>query len=173
MSSSKAKLRIPAPRRLVSSMAIVVLLAGVGMLATGCIVTVGTNPMSDCTATQGVIVAVDFSAFGKPADKGCDPTTTTGYAALQAAGYTTAGDQHDGNAFICRIDDEPPPSQDACIDTPPASAYWSYWHANSGQNTWTLSQLGAMSYQPKPGIIDAWAFGAGSPPTFTPAQVRG
>jgi hypothetical protein len=172
MSNYRAKVENPAARRLVSLVAVVVLLASVSTLTTGCILTVGTNPISSCTSTQGVIVAVDFSHFDKSSERGCDPTTTTGYAALQAAGFVTSGDQEDGDAFICRIDDLPTPSEDPCIDTPPASAYWSYWHANSGQNTWTFSTLGAMNYHPKPGSVDAWAFGAGTPPTFTPAQVR-
>jgi hypothetical protein len=159
-------------RRLASSVAILVLVASLGALATGCVITIGTNPIGSCTSTKGVIVAVDFSHFGKPSERGCDPTTTTGYAALQAAGFVTAGDQQDGPAFICRINNLPSPSQDPCINTPPASAFWSYWHANSGQSAWTLSGLGAATYQPKPGSVDAWAFGARTPPTFTPAQVR-
>jgi hypothetical protein len=125
-----------------------------------------------------VIVAVDFAPWGGDIVRGCDATVTTGYDALQAAGFTTAGDEHDGPAFICRINDDPPPSQDPCIDTPPTSAYWSYWHADVGQNTWSYSQLGVMSYHPPPGSVDAWVFGAanvagttGQPP-FTPDQVR-
>ena len=157
---------------LVSLVAVLALMVSVGTLATSCVLTVGSTPIASCTSTQGVIVAVDFSQFGRPSERGCDPTTTTGYAALQAAGFVTAGDVQDGPAFICRIDDLPPPSQDACIKTPPASAFWSYWHANAGTSKWTLSNLGAANYQPKPGSVDAWAFGSRTPPTFTPAQVR-
>lgn len=96
---------------------------------------------------------------------------TTGYGALQGAGFITAGDNTDGPAFICRIDDEPPPSQDPCVTTPPASAYWSYWHADAGQNTWTFSEQGAMSYHPLPGSVDTWTFGAGRPPPIPPKAV--
>ena len=159
-------------RPLVSLLAVLALVLSVGTLTTSCVLTVGSTPIASCTSTQGVIVAVDFSHFGRPSERGCDPTTTTGYAALQAAGFVTAGDVQDGSAFICRIDDLPPPSQDACSTTPPASAFWSYWHANAGTSKWTLSSLGAASYQTKPGSVDAWAFGAQTPPTFTPAQVR-
>jgi hypothetical protein len=132
----------------------------------------GADPLADCTTTAGVLVAVDFSYWGGTTERGCDATPTTGYKALQVAGFVTAGDEEDGNAFICRINDEPPPSEDPCITTPPGSAYWSYWHADAGQTTWTLSTLGAMSYQPPPGSIDGWAFGAGKPPTFSPAVAR-
>jgi hypothetical protein len=144
----------------------------------GSATTAGADPIGSCTTTSGVIVAVDFAPWGGNIERGCDATLTTGYAALQAAGFTTAGDEHDGPEFICRIDDDPPPSQDPCINTPPATAYWSYWHADAGQDTWTYSTLGAASYQPLPGSVDAWTFGStdlggadGQPP-FPPSAVR-
>jgi hypothetical protein len=166
--------QVPAvKRRLAPLLAAVVLVGTFGTLATGCLVTEGTTPITSCTSTSGVIVAVDFSHFDTAVwERGCDTTITTGYGALHAAGFTTAGDEHDGPTFICRINNDPPPSEDPCINTPPATAFWSYWHANAGASKWTLSSLGAASYVPKPGSVDAWAFGAGQPPTFTPAQVR-
>lgn len=136
------------------------------------------DPVQSCSSKAGVIVVVDFSPWGGKVERGCDTTPTTGYEALHVAGFTTTGDDEDGPAFICRIDDEPPVSQDPCINTPPASAYWSYWHADAGQNTWTYTQQGAMAYKPPSGSVDAWVFGAtnlsgsdGSPP-FSPSQVR-
>jgi hypothetical protein len=136
------------------------------------------DPISSCTTTSGVIVAVDFSHWGGNIQRGCDASPTTGYAALHEAGFSTAGTQHDGAGFICRIDNYPAPSDEACVVTPPASAYWSYWHANAGQSSWSYSQLGAQSYKPKPGSVDAWVFGAtnlsgtSGGPSFTPDQVR-
>jgi len=108
----------------------------------------GADPIGSCTSTSGVIVAVDFAPWGGNIERGCDATLTTGYDALQAAGFTTAGDEHDGPEFICRIDDDPPPSQDPCVNTPPATAYWSYWHADAGQDTWTYSTLGRPAISP-------------------------
>lgn len=133
--------------------------------------TAGADPMADCTTTTGVIVAVDFSPWGGDIERGCAGDPTTGFDALQKAGFTTAGDEHDGPAFVCRIDDDPPPSQDACIDTPPPSAYWAYWHADQGQTSWSYATQGAMSFEPSPGSVDAWTFGAGSPPSFPPSAV--
>jgi hypothetical protein len=148
------------------------------------------DPLSSCTATAGVIVAVDYAKFptGPEAGStyiGCAPTpttgtATTGFTAFALAGFTTAGDQHDGPAFICRIgvseipnSQEPTSAQDACINTPPTTALWNYWHANTGATTWTFSASGAMSYQPQPGSIDAWAYGPeNTQPTLTPQQVR-
>lgn len=144
------------------------------------------DPIADCSTTIGEIVVVDFSHWGGSIVRGCDATLTTGYNALSEAGFITAGTEDDGPAFICRIgiategssSYEPPPSEDPCVNTPPATAYWSYWHADAGQNTWTYSQQGAMTYQPPPGSVDAWVFGATNlsgttgGPSFPPSEVR-
>ncbi len=127
-------------------------------------------PLSDCTAHHGTIVAADFAHWGGPIVRGCGIGQRSGYDLLHAAGFTTAGDEHDGPAFICRLGDAafhdgteyPTPSADACILTPPASGYWSYWLARAGQNRWTYSQLGAMTDVPKPGDVELWTFGATS-----------
>jgi hypothetical protein len=148
--------------------------AGLVVVAAGA-APAAADPIGDCSTTTGVIVVVDFSSWGGAVERGCDATLTTGYNALHAAGFTTAGDEQDGPAFICRIDDEPPPSQDPCVVTPPVNASWSYWHADVGQNTWSYSQLGAMSYHPPAGSVDAWTFGAVDPdvpPPFPPSAVR-
>jgi hypothetical protein len=160
-------------RRLLPLLAALVLLAALTTLATSCVLTVGSTPIGSCTSTSGVMVAVDFSHWSAGlVERGCDATVTTGLNALHAAGFTTTGDVHDGPDFVCRINGDPTASEDACVNTPPPTAFWSYWHANAGQTKWTLSTLGAASYHPKAGSVDAWAFGAGTAPTFTPAQVR-
>jgi hypothetical protein len=134
------------------------------------------DPIGSCTPTSGVIVAVDFGHWGGNVQRGCDATPSTGYDALHAAGFSTTGTRHDGPGFICRINDYPTPAEQACVLTPPASAYWSYWHAAAGQNSWSYSTLGAQSYHPPPGSVDAWVYGStdggSGGPTFTPAAVR-
>ncbi|MEW2521068.1 hypothetical protein [Actinacidiphila alni] len=144
------------------------------------------QPMSACTTTKGVVLAVDFSRWGGPLLRSCGTTPTTGYTLLNQGGWATTGTQHDGPAFICRIGyagyqngkQYPTSKDEACVLTPPATAYWSYWHADPGKNTWSYSQLGAMSYHPKPGSVDLWIFGATNiagtqgRPTFSPDSVR-
>ncbi|MFK0200291.1 hypothetical protein [Streptomyces lavendulae] len=144
------------------------------------------QPMGQCTTTSGVVLAVDFSHWGGPVYRSCGTTPTTGYELLNQGGWATTGTGHDGPAFICRIGysgfqggrQYPTAQQDDCVLTPPASAYWSYWHANPGQNTWEYSQLGAMLYKPKPGSVDLWIFGGTDiegtegRPTVTPDQLR-
>lgn len=145
-------------------------------------------PISQCAPHLGTIVAVDFEHWGGPIVRGCGVGQRSGYDLLHAAGFTTAGDQHDGPAFICRLGNAafhagtqyPTPGQEDCVLTPPAAAHWSYWLAPAGQNHWTYSQLGAMSEVPKPGEVELWIFGrtniAGTHgsgvPRFSPAKLR-
>ncbi|MFE2524853.1 hypothetical protein ACFXEL_11515 [Streptomyces sp. NPDC059382] len=144
------------------------------------------QPMGQCTTSSGVVLAVDFSHWGGPVYRSCGTTPTTGYELLNQGGWATTGTGHDGPAFICRIGysghqggkQYPTPQQDDCVLTPPASAYWSYWHADPGRNTWDYSQLGAMLYKPSPGSVDLWVFGSTNVegtegrPRVTPDQLR-
>ncbi|MFE4257763.1 hypothetical protein [Streptomyces sp. NPDC056883] len=146
----------------------------------------GPLPMGQCTTSSGAVLAVDFSRWGGPVYRSCGSTPTTGYELLNQGGWATTGTGHDGPAFICRIGYSgfqggkqfPTAQQDDCVLTPPASAYWSYWHADPGQNTWEYSQLGAMLYKPKPGSVDLWIFGGTDiegtegKPTVTPDRLR-
>jgi hypothetical protein len=115
-----------------------------------------------CSGTTGVTEVVDFTALGGQIDTACDPgDPTTGLAALTGAGFSYAFvPGYPG--FICTIDSEPNPCNDA-----PATAYWSYWHAEPG-GTWSYSTLGAGSYDPPQGSVEGWAFGDGNPPGITP-----
>jgi hypothetical protein len=125
------------------------------------------------TRTKGVTVAVDFTAFGGKVQVRCAPgTPTTGIEALQQAGFTPAGTAQYGLAFVCRINNLPSTAQQACTTTPPANAYWAYYHANKGATTWTYTSVGALSYKPAQGSIEAWAFGNSAKPSKTPGQVR-
>ena len=99
---------------------------------------------------------MNFGHWGGPVVRECgSPTPATGIALLTAGKFTTAGDQHDGPQFICRIGHPlyangaqyPTAAQDPCVVTPPASAYWSYWLAPKGANTWTYSTKGRVRRQ--------------------------
>ena len=152
-----------------------VMLASLGWAAVGWAVLTGpalaaAQPMGDCTTTSGVVVAVDFAHFGGPVLRACGSTPTTAYDLLNQGGWHTTGTEHDGPGFICRIGyagfdggtQYPTPSQQSCVLTPPASAYWAFWYANPGQNTWTYSQAGAMSTNTEPGSVELWVFGGTS-----------
>ncbi|MGI5502555.1 hypothetical protein [Lentzea sp. CA-135723] len=110
----------------------------------------------------GVKVVVDFAALGGGAQTGCaagDPAT--GLAALTGAGFTYSFVPRQPG-FVCRINSLPNP-----CTAPTTSAYWSYWHATPG-DSWTYSTSGAGSYDPAPGTVEGWAFGAGTAPSTAP-----
>lgn len=162
--------------RLVSAAATVVALAGALSLAgplPGAPATAGADPVSSCSKTAGVVVAVDFRPFGGQIQAGCDPTTTTALDALEASGFTPTGTAQYGLAFICLIDGDP--TNQSCTSTPPATASWAFWTADAGTNRWTYAATGAGTLVPTAGSVEAWTFGDASPsvkPGFTPAQVR-
>ncbi|MFF7849564.1 hypothetical protein ACFZDF_18625 [Streptomyces sp. NPDC007910] len=179
-------MRTPSFRALLGRAAGALGLTVAALAATAAPAAAAPQPMGQCTTASGVVLAVDFSHWGGPIYRSCGTTPTTGYELLNQGGWRTTGTGHDGPAFICRIGysghqggrQYPTPQQDDCVLTPPASAYWSYWHADPGQNTWTYSQLGAMLYKPKPGGVDLWIFGGTNiegtqgRPTVTPDQLR-
>ncbi|MFI1224846.1 MULTISPECIES: hypothetical protein [unclassified Streptomyces] len=166
-------------------------LAAIGLTGAALLVPAGPSsaapqPIGRCTTSSGVVLAVDFSHWGGPVYRSCGTTPATGYELLNQGGWRTTGTGHDGPAFICRIGysghqggrQYPTSQQEDCVLTPPASAYWSYWHADPGESTWEYSQLGAMSYRPRPGSVDLWIFGGTDiggtkgRPTVTPDQLR-
>jgi len=170
----------PGRRGLVRPAVLVAVAVGLGGLATslglsvvGPAPTASADPVADCTTTTGVVVAVDFRPFGGQIQAGCDPTTTTGLAAMEVAGFTPTGTSQYGDAFVCLIDGYP--QSQSCTSTPPASASWSFWLADAGATAWTYSPGGAATLQPRPGSVEAWTFGSSNPdvrPGFPPSVVR-
>lgn len=172
--------------RLLSLLSALLLTVGLGTALVTTAAPAAADPIGDCTATRGAVVAVDFGDWGGDVVRGCDTTLTTGMDLLHDGGFTTTGTVHDGPGFICRIGHDsfkggaqhPTPADEACQLTPPANAYWSYWLAPVGQDHWTYSPLGALSRQPKPGEVEAWVFGptdiggGSGQPGFTPDDVR-
>lgn len=119
-----------------------------------------------CSGTSGVTVVVDT---GSSIVTRCAPgDPSSGLEALAAAGFSVEQVQTQPG-FVCRINGFP---ETSCVRTPPADAYWAYWHAPRG-GSWSYSQVGAGSYDPKPGTVEGWRFGSGQKPrTAPPAPVR-
>jgi len=115
-----------------------------------------------CSGTKGVTVVVDFTKLGGKVKTACDAgNPATGLAALTGAGFTyTFVPRQPG--FVCTIDKKPNPCNGA-----PTKAYWSYWHAKP-HGKWVYSTTGAGSYDPAPGTVQGWAFGASKPPRISP-----
>lgn len=162
-------------RRMCSLVAIPGILAVLGIAGVG--VGVAQAASGACAPGVGVTVIVDFGGLGPGIERGCAITPGDGLSALNSAGFTTDFVPRFSNQFVCRIKGQP--SDQTCVNTPPASAYWSYWHADADQSTWTYSGQGATSRNPPPGSVDAWRFGATDlgggygQPSISPAQARG
>jgi hypothetical protein len=175
-------------RRRTGGIAVAMVLAVLGAATPAAPALAAAQPVGDCTTTSGVIVAVDFGHWGGPVLRSCGTTPTTGYTLLNQGGWETAGTEHDGPGFICRIGyagyqggtQYPTPSEQSCVLTPPANAYWAFWYANPGQTEWNYSQLGATAIHPEPGSVELWTFGgtniggtSGSAlPAIAPADLR-
>ncbi|HEX5494866.1 MAG TPA: hypothetical protein VFX70_09870, partial [Mycobacteriales bacterium] len=115
-----------------------------------------------CTGTGGVTVVVDFASLGGGIQTECasgDPST--GLDALTGAGFSFAFLPRQPG-FICQIDTLPDPCNGA-----PQTAFWSYWHGQPG-GSWSFSTTGAGSFDPAPGSVEGWAFGAGDEPGSGP-----
>ncbi|MCU4746194.1 hypothetical protein [Streptomyces sp. G-5] len=111
-----------------------------------------------CPGSSGVSVVVDFQGLGGGRIVRCAPgPQADGLAALRNAGFEVGGTTRWGDAFICRINGRPGADSESCVDTPPATAYWSYWHAPNG-GAWTYSQRGATYRTPPEGSIEGWSF---------------
>ncbi|TWE11245.1 ABC transporter substrate-binding protein [Rudaeicoccus suwonensis] len=142
-----------------------------------------------CTTSTGVTVVVDFQQLGGGVVVRCAPSIPaggTGLDALQNAGVPYAGVARWGDAFICRLFNKPsatqtlpvtgdPSYKEACVNTPPASAYWSYWFAPNG-GTWTYSQFGVTNRSAIKGGFEGWSFslnataGSNPPPRIAPVR---
>ncbi|MEV8373162.1 hypothetical protein AB0P21_10525 [Kribbella sp. NPDC056861] len=121
-----------------------------------------------CPNANGVTVIVDYQGLGGATEIRCAPgDQTTGLAALENAGFVVTGTNRWGKAFICRINGKPTAATEPCVNTPPASAYWSYWHAPNG-GSWTYSQSGASARKPPLGSFEGWSFSQNAGPTTNP-----
>ena len=129
-----------------------------------------------CPTANGVTVVVDFQELGGTTIVRCAPgDQTTGLTALKNAGIQITGTNRWGESFICRVEGKPGPSSEPCVDTPPASAYWSYWHSPNGGN-WSYSQWGVTNRKPPIGSFEGWSFAkdktesSSPPPRVAPSR---
>ncbi|WP_025620304.1 hypothetical protein [Salinispora cortesiana] len=121
-----------------------------------------------CPDASGVTVVVDFNELGGGTVVRCAPgSQATGLAALKSAGFQITGTLRWGEGFICRIEGKPSADTEKCVDTPPASAYWSYWHAPNG-GSWTYSDKGVLNRTPPAGSFEGWSFSLNRDPNDAP-----
>ncbi|TWP50728.1 flagellar hook-length control protein FliK [Lentzea tibetensis] len=141
-------------------------------------------------ALTGTTVVIDFQELdgnggvAAPTITRCSPnaspgTNRTGIKALQDAGIAVTGVAQWGLGFVCRLENRPsstevirrasnPNYKEACVRTPPAEAYWSYWHADGAGTTWTYSNFGALNRNAIPGGFEGWSFSLNKTATTNP-----
>ncbi|CAN7387354.1 hypothetical protein [Knoellia sp. LjRoot47] len=147
-------------RRRLLSAAAAAALGGAGLVGAA-----APSQAAACSSTNGVTVVVQGPNGTQVRCASGDPSSAWG--ALQAAGFSLKAVQRFPDA-LCRIDGAP--ASDPCINMPPASAYWSFWHAPNG-GSWTYSQVGIKGWNPKPGSSVGFRFGSGTAPSTAPATV--
>ncbi|MGI8663803.1 MAG: hypothetical protein ACR2LQ_11425 [Acidimicrobiales bacterium] len=140
-----------------------------------------------CADNVGITIVVDFRDLGGGVNIACAPSQVSdGLDALSEAGVSWEGTRRYAG-LVCRIAGKPSPASEACVNAPPAAAYWSYWIAPRGGH-WCYSSLGAGNRVPPPGSVEGWSFslnhtGGDVPPPSsdppapipgtTPTQLRG
>jgi hypothetical protein len=112
-----------------------------------------------------VTVVVDFHELGGGIVVRCAGSSVrSGAEALAQAGFTVSQPLRTPG-FVCRIDGKPGADREACVDTPPTSAYWSYWRAERG-GSWTYSSQGASAT--RPAQVEGWSFALDRSATAVP-----
>ncbi|MEO7269702.1 MAG: hypothetical protein ABIW49_10905 [Knoellia sp.] len=134
---------------------------GAALLTAGLVGAGAPAQAAACSGTTGVTVVIQSENGSSTRCAPGDPGSA--YAALESVASVTPVSTQPG--FICQINDYPNAN---CSRTPPASAYWAFFHAPAG-GSWTYSQSGASSYNPKPGSSVGFRFGSGAPPSVSPA----
>ncbi|MEU5872287.1 hypothetical protein AB0A73_12110 [Glycomyces sp. NPDC047369] len=127
---------------------------------------VPASPAGAQEVCDGVAVVVDFGALDD-LRTGCAADPADGLDALAQAGFAVT-EVAAIRGMVCSIDALPATD---CGASPPADAYWSYWHANAGDEEWTYSIVGGADATPDAGDVEGWAFGDGStPPALAPGD---
>jgi len=113
----------------------------------------GTHAGTSCGSGHGVTVVVDFHQLDHRDVRSCVPDGGGQDAArlLREAGLGLTDVQRQPG-FVCRVDGLP--ADDPCVNTPPASAYWSLWWSDGSSGQWSYSTVMASSLQvPDGGLV--------------------
>lgn len=119
---------------------------------------------ASCSSSQITVVV----QFPSRTEIGCAAGNAgSGYAALEAAGFSYTLATGNGAGAICGIDGYP---RTTCPAMPAANAYWAYYRGKPGGD-WTYSTVGGGSSNPDPGTVEGWRFQESSkstPPSTPP-----
>lgn len=128
-----------------------------------------------CGGGHGVVVVVDFHQLDHRDVRACRPDGGGQDAArlLRESGLTLTDVQRQPG-FLCRVDGLP--TDDPCVNTPPAGAYWSLWWSDPTSGRWTYSTVMASALEvPDGGAVGlVWDQTSGDlPPSVRPGSAVG
>jgi len=129
-----------------------------------------------CTGADAnaVTIVIDYQGLGGGTATYCASNLasgSTGLDALAAVGVPVTGTAKDGTGFVCRVNGRPGAGetitlpngeayQEQCVNSPPGTAYWSYWWAKAG-GSWGYTSQGAATRQVVFGSYEGWSFALG------------
>ena len=150
-------------------------LVAVALAAAAGLVGLASAPASAALCSgNGVNVVVDFNGLGGGVQKGCAPNgaNRTGDYVFPAAGFalTYARNQP---GFVCRV--KGTPSNDPCLNTSPANAYWGLYWSDGKSGTWKYSSTGVGSVKVASGGFLSFSWqngGANDAPSATPRNAK-
>ena len=95
-----------------------------------------------CASADGVTVVVDFHELGGGVQTACvaDGGGQTASQLFPAAGFPLDYVQRQPG-FVCRVSGKP--ADNACVNTPPADAYWALYWSDGKSGRWTYATSGA------------------------------
>jgi len=145
--------------------------ATVLVAAAGLALPAGPASAATCSSGAGVSVVVDFHELGGGAQTACvaGGGSMSGTALFGAAGFALREVQRQ-SGFVCQIDGLP--ANNACVNTPPADAYWGLWWSDgkSGQWTYATSAAGGLTVPDGGYVAFSWSGSAArSTPGVAPA----
>ncbi|MCU1420962.1 MAG: hypothetical protein JWN36_613 [Microbacteriaceae bacterium] len=132
------------------------------------------TPTASTTASCDVKVVVDFGVLDKPAITKCADAGAASDV-LASAGIATMGTDDYGNKVVCRVNDEPSPSETVTIPgqapfveschTLNSVAYWALWVKPKAGAKWAYATKGVDSLQLTKGQSVGLVYTAGTDST--------
>lgn len=124
---------------------------GLVLALSGCAASGSPAPTASSSAACDVKVVVDFGPLDKPALSECAKAGSA-TAVLGSAGITTKGTDDYGNKVVCRVNDEPSPTETVTIPgqapfveschTLNSVAYWALWVKSGAGAKWAYATKG-------------------------------
>jgi hypothetical protein len=115
------------------------------VMAAASLPTAPSRAQAPAGCADGVAVVVEFHGLGHDDVRTCrQGDAGTADRLLRDAGVTLTDVQRQPG-FVCRVDGLP--ADDPCVNTPPASAYWSLWWSDGTSGEWTYSTVSAGSLE--------------------------